>query len=96
MSWLDHRTGIETAIRNFLYEEIPASSGWHQVFGSIECVLSAAWIGFLGARRYSGDTAVISVALAMASRSASLQSQCTRTCRGIHHRAWRKEARLDI
>ena len=26
MSWLDHRTGIETAIRNFLYEEIPASS----------------------------------------------------------------------
>ena len=35
MSWLDHRTGIETAIRNFLYEEIPASSGWHQVFGSI-------------------------------------------------------------
>lgn len=39
MSWLDHRTGIETAIRNFLYEEIPASSGWHQVFGSIAVFL---------------------------------------------------------
>lgn len=39
MSWLDHRTGIETAIRNFLYEEIPASSGWRQVFGSIAVFL---------------------------------------------------------
>jgi quinol-cytochrome oxidoreductase complex cytochrome b subunit/mono/diheme cytochrome c family protein len=33
--WLDHRTGLETAVRNFLYEEIPASSGWPQVFGSV-------------------------------------------------------------
>lgn len=39
MSWLDHRTGIETAIQNFLYEEIPASSGWHQAFGSIAVFL---------------------------------------------------------
>jgi len=39
VSWLDHRTGIETAVRNFLYEEIPASSGWHQVFGSIAVFL---------------------------------------------------------
>lgn len=37
--WLDHRTGIETAIRNFLYEQIPASSGWHQVFGSVALFL---------------------------------------------------------
>src|SRR5437762_11203975 len=33
--WLDYRTGVETAIKNFLYEEVPASSGWHQVFGSV-------------------------------------------------------------
>ena len=33
--WLDHRTGIETAVKNFLYENIPASSGWRQVLGSI-------------------------------------------------------------
>jgi len=39
VSWLDNRTGIETAIRNFLYEEIPASSGWRQVFGSIAVFL---------------------------------------------------------
>ena len=34
IDWLEHRTGIETAIRNFLYEDIPASSGWHQIIGS--------------------------------------------------------------
>jgi quinol-cytochrome oxidoreductase complex cytochrome b subunit/mono/diheme cytochrome c family protein len=33
--WLDSRTGLETAIKNFLYEDVPASSGWHQVFGSV-------------------------------------------------------------
>ena len=29
--WLEDRTGIESAVQCFLYEEIPASSGWHQV-----------------------------------------------------------------
>ena len=32
---LDDRTGIPSGIRHFLGEEIPASSGWHQVFGSV-------------------------------------------------------------
>jgi ubiquinol-cytochrome c reductase cytochrome b subunit len=35
IEWLEHRTGIQTAIKDFLYEDIPASSGWHQVIGSI-------------------------------------------------------------
>jgi ubiquinol-cytochrome c reductase cytochrome b subunit len=35
VDWLEHRTGLESAIKNFLYEEIPASSGWHQVLGSM-------------------------------------------------------------
>ncbi len=39
VAWLDHRTGAETAIRKFLYEDIPASSGWHQVFGSVAVFL---------------------------------------------------------
>ncbi|MEX2261568.1 MAG: cytochrome b N-terminal domain-containing protein [Bryobacteraceae bacterium] len=39
IKWLDHRTGLESGIRNFLYEEIPASSGWHQVFGSVAVFL---------------------------------------------------------
>ncbi len=35
----DHRTGLHSALRTFLYEEIPASSGWHQVFGSVALFL---------------------------------------------------------
>jgi ubiquinol-cytochrome c reductase cytochrome b subunit len=34
IDWIEHRTGLETAIKNFLYEDIPASSGWHQIIGS--------------------------------------------------------------
>src|ERR1700691_3115564 len=34
-AWLEDRTGVESAIKHFFYEEIPASSGWHQVFGSV-------------------------------------------------------------
>jgi len=37
--WVDHRTGLPTAAKKFLYEEIPASSGWHQVFGSVAVFL---------------------------------------------------------
>src|SRR4249919_1445976 len=37
--WVDHRTGIQTGVRKFLYEEIPASSGWHQIFGSVAVFL---------------------------------------------------------
>jgi quinol-cytochrome oxidoreductase complex cytochrome b subunit/cytochrome c2 len=35
VDWLEHRTGIETAVKNFLYEDIPASAGWHQIIGSV-------------------------------------------------------------
>jgi ubiquinol-cytochrome c reductase cytochrome b subunit len=35
IDWLEHRTGIETAVKNFLYEDIPASAGWHQIIGSV-------------------------------------------------------------
>ncbi|HEX6545515.1 MAG TPA: cytochrome b N-terminal domain-containing protein [Bryobacteraceae bacterium] len=33
--WFDERTGLSTACRRFLFEDIPASSGWPQVFGSV-------------------------------------------------------------
>jgi ubiquinol-cytochrome c reductase cytochrome b subunit len=46
--WVDQRTGLPTAIRNFLYEEIPASSGWRQVFGSVAVFLFLVQ-GFTGA-----------------------------------------------
>lgn len=53
--WLDHRTGLPDAIRSFLYEEIPASSGWHQVFGSIAVFLflTQAFTGALLAFNYA-------------------------------------------
>ncbi len=37
--WLDHRTGLQTFVKHFLYEEIPASSGWHQILGSVAVFL---------------------------------------------------------
>src|ERR1035441_9786144 len=36
---LDDRTGLPSGIKHFLYEDIPASSGWHQVFGSVALFL---------------------------------------------------------
>src|SRR4051794_34400026 len=53
--WLEHRTGVETAIKDFLYEDIPASSGWHQVFGSIALFLfmTQVFTGILLAFNYA-------------------------------------------
>lgn len=53
--WLDHRTGIHSAARKFFYEEIPASSGWHQVFGSVAVFLflTQAFTGVLLAFNYA-------------------------------------------
>ena len=53
--WVEHRTGLESAIKNFLYEEIPASSGWHQVLGSVAVFLFLvqAFTGLLLAFNYA-------------------------------------------
>lgn len=53
--WVEHRTGLETAVRNFLFEKIPDSSGWHQVFGSIVVFLFLiqAFTGILLAFNYA-------------------------------------------
>src|SRR6202048_3067224 len=55
IDWLEHRTGLETAIRNFLYEEIPASSGWHQIIGSMAVFsfMVQAFTGILLAVNYA-------------------------------------------
>ena len=55
IDWIEYRTGIETAIKNFLYEEIPASSGWRQVFGSVAVFLFLvqAFSGLLLAFNYA-------------------------------------------
>src|SRR5579864_4423591 len=36
---VDRRTGLHSGLQKFLYENIPASSGWHQVFGSVALFL---------------------------------------------------------
>ena len=53
--WLEHRTGLPTVARRFLYEEIPASSGWRQVFGSVAVFLFLvqAFTGVLLAFNYA-------------------------------------------
>ena len=81
--WLDHRTGIETGVRNFLYEQIPASSGWHQVFGSVALFLFLlqAFTGALLAFNYAptpGD-AYNSLRYIMAEVTGG------RLMRGLHH-----------
>ena len=52
---IEHRTGLESAVKNFLFEEIPASSGWHQVFGSVAVLLFLvqAFTGLLLAFNYA-------------------------------------------
>src|SRR5215831_12322269 len=37
--WIEQRTGLETKFRDFLLEDIPASAGWPQVFGSVALFL---------------------------------------------------------
>jgi ubiquinol-cytochrome c reductase cytochrome b subunit len=55
VDWLEQRTGLESAIRKFLYEEIPDSSGWRQVLGSVAAFLFLvqAFTGILLAFNYA-------------------------------------------
>ena len=55
IEWLEHRTGVETAVRSFLFDSIPASAGWPQVFGSIALFLflTQAFTGILLAFNYA-------------------------------------------
>ncbi len=55
VDWIEHRTGLESALRSFLYEEIPASSGWRHVLGSVALFsfLVQAFTGILLAFNYA-------------------------------------------
>src|SRR4051794_2205482 len=57
-NWIEDRTGLETALRTFLLEEIPGSIGWAQVFGSIALFLflTQAVTGVLLAFNYAPTT----------------------------------------
>src|SRR5215470_5625014 len=53
--WFDERTGLVSGIRHFLDEDIPASAGWHQVFGSVAifAFLTQVFSGLLMAVNYA-------------------------------------------
>jgi len=55
VAWLEDRTGLPGAIAHFLDEKIPASGGWHQVFGSVAMFLflTQAFTGILLAFNYA-------------------------------------------
>lgn len=55
LDWVDGRTGFVGGIRQFLNQDIPASSGWHQVFGSVAlfAFLAQAVSGILLAFNYT-------------------------------------------
>ena len=55
VEWLEVRTGAPSAIQHFLNEEIPASAGWHQVFGSVAMFLfmSQTFTGIMLALNYA-------------------------------------------
>ncbi len=81
--WVDHRTGIQTAARKFLYEEIPASSGWRQVFGSVAVFLFMvqAFTGILLAFNYAPTPGEAYNSL----RYILTELTCGRLMRGLHH-----------
>jgi ubiquinol-cytochrome c reductase cytochrome b subunit len=81
--WLEHRTGIETAVRNFLYEQIPASSGWHQAFGSVALFLFLvqAFTGALLAFNYAPTPGDAYNSL----RYILTEVTAGRLMRGLHH-----------
>jgi ubiquinol-cytochrome c reductase cytochrome b subunit len=55
LDWLENRTGVESAVKHFLYEDIPDSAGWHQVLGSVAlfAFLTQAVTGILLAFNYA-------------------------------------------
>jgi ubiquinol-cytochrome c reductase cytochrome b subunit len=55
LDWIEQRTGIPTKLRDFLFEDIPASAGWPQVFGSVALFLflTQALTGILLALNYA-------------------------------------------
>ncbi len=57
IDWVESRTGLESAVRHFLYEDIPASAGWHQVFGSVAlfCFMAQVFTGLMLSLNYAAS-----------------------------------------
>jgi ubiquinol-cytochrome c reductase cytochrome b subunit len=79
----DQRTGLHTGLRNFLYEEIPASSGWHQVFGSVALflIMIQFFTGIMLAFNYAPTTGLAYDSV----RYILTEVTAGRLMRGLHH-----------
>jgi ubiquinol-cytochrome c reductase cytochrome b subunit len=83
LDWLEVRTGVESTLKRFLYEDIPDSSGWHQVFGSVALFgfLVQALTGILLALNYAPTPTDAYSSL----RYILTQVTAGRVIRGMHH-----------
>jgi len=81
--WIDHRTGLESFLKKLLYEEVPASAGWRQVFGSVALFLFLvqAFTGILLAFNYAAAPGDAYYSL----RYIVTELTGGRLIRGLHH-----------
>jgi len=90
--WLDDRTGVPSALRHFLDEDIPASAGWHQVFGSVAlfAFLVQLLTGLLLALNYSPTPGEAHASI----RYIMNQVSSGPVIRGLHH--WGASAMIVV
>ncbi len=92
IDWIETRTGLSTAVRRFLFDEIPGSAGWPHVFGSVALFLFLiqAFTGILLAFNYAPTPgeAYNSVTYIMREVTAG------KMIRGLHH--WGASAMVVI
>lgn len=83
LDWIEDRTGLVSGIEHFLDEDIPASSGWHQVFGSVALFLLLLQVvtGLLLALNYAPTPGEAYQSL----RYILLEVTGGKTIRGLHH-----------
>src|SRR5438270_3701193 len=83
LNWLEDRTGVESAVKHFLYEDIPESAGWFQVLGSVAmfAFLVQTFTGILLAFNYAPTPGDAYNSL----RYIVTELTMGRTIRGLHH-----------
>ena len=80
---LDDRTGLPSAVAHFMGEDIPASSGWHQIFGSVALfmILVQFFTGIMLAFNYAPTPGQAYDSL----RYIMTEVTAGRLMRGLHH-----------
>lgn len=92
IAWVDDRTGAISGVHRFLDEEIPASAGWHQVFGSVAlfAFLIQVATGLLLALNYGGTPSEAHSSL----RYIMTELTGGAMIRGLHH--WGSSAMIIV